>query len=81
MARRRRKTQDDEDAESMEMELAEVEGRKEAVRQLAPQLALGLRAAMRMLVEVSNHIPPHLMRNEWPIVEQAFDALEEAEPA
>jgi hypothetical protein len=72
----------DVDKASMEMELAEVAEREEAVRNMAPELALALKAAHRIIMQytASSVDPEHyIWKGDWPIVEATMDKLLEVE--
>lgn len=74
--RKRANREEDRDEASMTMELGEVEGHDAAIRKMAPKLALACKAMYRMLVEVSNQVPPHMWNNSKELVDEVMEDLD-----
>jgi hypothetical protein len=72
-------TDDERDAANAADEAAEVAERANAVAALAPELAIGLRAAHRILMAVSRGTADVEAHEEWKLVESIVEKLEEAE--
>jgi hypothetical protein len=66
---------DERDDASMEMELAEVAAREEAVKAMAPELATALRVAWRLIIGANIPFPDA----ETDIVEATMNKLIDAE--
>ena len=75
-------TEDERDAASLKMELQEVAGREETIRNMAQELALALKAAHRIILAVPDSaIPSHVWANNWPLVDRIMNQLVQAEEA
>jgi hypothetical protein len=74
----KRQTQFDVDEASMDKELAECADRDEAIKELAPELVIALKSAVRLLLVdgVVNLIPDYAWHNEYDaLIEPIYNKL------
>ena len=70
---------DRRDAQSMKMELEEVEAREAAVRDIAPDLAHGIRTAWRVILDIPDESIPGWLVEDVKEVARILELLDKAE--